>query len=278
MRDGQNSRKESVSRERGEYSEAMDLRLLAPTYYSRYTEVLKMIEKVGLVLDLGCADGLYSQAISNRNNEVVGIDINIDFLHKERQSNSLSFLVANGKELPFKDETFNAILCVDVIDHVSNDEQVLSEIYRVLKPNGQLVISIPNRNFPFTYDPINFVLGKINRRMPIGIWGFGHKRIYSFEHVTSLLKKYRFNIVQTRYLTHDLAACFENYLSTIFQWVGVREKKKSHRIGTVSHARRFIYEYAHHITKLLASVDTRLFNDISRSVGIVISAQRLTRH
>lgn len=278
MKDDENSREKSVRDGGEEYSRKNNLRLLAPTYYARYTEVLKMIEKEGSILDIGCADGVYSKAISNKNNQVVGIDINIDFLDKGRQLNNLLFLVANAEELYFKDETFDAVLCIDVIEHVGNDEQVLSEIHRVLKPNGQLVISVPNYNFPFTYDPINFILKRFNQHIPIGIWGFGHKRIYSFEYLKSLLEKHKFNVVQNRYLTHDFAAFFENYLSTIFEWVAVREKKRSNRPGTSSGTTRFIYQCAYNITKTIATVDNRLFDNISRSVGIAISARKATGH
>jgi SAM-dependent methyltransferase len=278
MRDSQDSRKKLIREKVGKYPKNNNLRLLAPTYYARYTEVLKMIEKSGSILDVGCADGFYSRAIADKNNRVIGMDTNIDYLDKERQFNNPLFLVANGENLNFRDEVFDAILCIDVIEHVDNDEQALSEIYRVLKPGGQLVISVPNYNFPFTYDIINFMLKRFNKHLPIGIWGFGHKRIYSFEHLKSLLEKYKFNIAQTRYLTHDFAAFFENYLSTIFGWVAVREKKGGHRADTSSRVRRFIYQCGYNITKTLNSVDNRLFDNISRSVGMAISARKVIGH
>jgi hypothetical protein len=89
-----------------------------------------------------------------------------------------------------------------------------------------------------------------------------------------LLEEHDFEISNTRYLTHDFAALFENYLSSIFNWVAIREKKRVNKPGTVSSLGRYLFHGAHSITKMLTYIDTKLFGNASRSVGIAVSARK----
>jgi len=70
------------------------------------------------------------------------------------------FLVASASKLPFKDESFDIVLCTEVIEHVDDQSQAIEEMFRVIKEGGILVITSPNRFFKPLFD----LLSKIGVR------------------------------------------------------------------------------------------------------------------
>jgi len=61
---------------------------------------------------------------------------------------TLIFVLGDAQALPFKGAVFDLISLISVIEHVEEQEQVVYEVFRALKPGGSLVIQIPNRYFP----------------------------------------------------------------------------------------------------------------------------------
>lgn len=103
------------------------------------------------VLDLGCAGGFMAEAIAQRGAKVTAIDpaqkaIEIARIHAEREQLSIKYDVGVGENLPYADQTFDIVVCVDVLEHVSDLNQVINEITRVLKPGGYLAYDTINRN------------------------------------------------------------------------------------------------------------------------------------
>lgn len=97
------------------------------------------------VLEIGCGAGnVLQQVLSNR---LHGIDLSI-FLLKKSQLRLAEYQAklarANAERLPFADRQFNKLVCSEVLEHVSNPRQVVSEMARVAKADGILVISVPN--------------------------------------------------------------------------------------------------------------------------------------
>ncbi|MBM3145681.1 MAG: methyltransferase domain-containing protein [Chloroflexi bacterium] len=104
-------------------------------------------------LDLGCREGIVAEALSAQFRFAVGVDIEYltssDADERGRTQNShealLSFVQANGKELPFPDEYFDVIVCAQVYEHVDDPAKLVREIRRVSKPGGAVFFSGPNR-------------------------------------------------------------------------------------------------------------------------------------
>jgi len=81
-------------------------------------------------------------------------------------------VVANSHELPFKDESFDCVTCVETLEHDDNPFKTLEEIYRVLKPGGKAIVAASGINFPkhaypsdyfrYTAEGIGVLLNKFN--------------------------------------------------------------------------------------------------------------------
>jgi ubiquinone biosynthesis O-methyltransferase len=103
------------------------------------------------VLDLGCGGGFMSEALSKRGASVTGIDPSIAAIEAaQRHANAnglpIKYRVGGGESLGLADATFDVVVCVDVLEHVSDLDRVLREIRRVLRPGGVFLFDTINRN------------------------------------------------------------------------------------------------------------------------------------
>ena len=104
------------------------------------------------VLDLGCGGGFMSEALARRGALVTGIDpaasaIAIAERHAAAQGLTITYVAASGERLPVPDQSMDHVVCVDVLEHVTDLGAVLDEISRALRPGGYLAFDTINRNF-----------------------------------------------------------------------------------------------------------------------------------
>jgi len=102
-----------------------------------------------MLLDVGCGTGQYIVPLAKRKKKCFGIDPlkssikrSQDYANTENVTNVPLFL-GNGEYLPFKDKSFNVVLCLSTLQHVADQKKTLDEIYRILKNKGLLIIQIP---------------------------------------------------------------------------------------------------------------------------------------
>jgi 2-polyprenyl-6-hydroxyphenyl methylase/3-demethylubiquinone-9 3-methyltransferase len=103
------------------------------------------------VLDLGCAGGFMAEALAERGAHVTGIDPASDAIdaardHARAGKLRIAYDVGVGEALPYDDASFDAVVCVDVLEHVADLHRVLSEIARTMRPGGLLLFDTINRN------------------------------------------------------------------------------------------------------------------------------------
>jgi SAM-dependent methyltransferase len=102
----------------------------------------------GFVLENGCGVGEYLARLGQSARLAVGMDLEFPRL-LEAKSKSLPLVCAAGEALPFKGDCFDLVLSNEVIEHVRDDRQAVSEILGVLKSGGRLGLFCPNRGYPF---------------------------------------------------------------------------------------------------------------------------------
>lgn len=103
------------------------------------------------VLDLASGEGYGSYFLSKTANRVIGIDVDGDAVTHAAQTyvrSNLKFLQGDIRNIPIEGQKlFDVVVCFEVLEHIVEQEQLLSEIKRLLKDNGSLIISTPNKIF-----------------------------------------------------------------------------------------------------------------------------------
>jgi SAM-dependent methyltransferase len=94
------------------------------------------------VLDAGCGSGRTLQELVDYG-EVCGIELNTDAAELARGRALGDVQVGRLEELPWEDQTFDLITCLDVIEHVPDDTVALAELRRVCRPGGWLLVTVP---------------------------------------------------------------------------------------------------------------------------------------
>lgn len=158
----------------------------------------------GKILEIGCGDGGVVQYLGGKN-KVFAADISRNAVKFSKLKGVESFLVDVSKEnLPFDDQSIDAVIALEVLEHLKSPQNAIEEIQRVLKKNGKLVVSIPN---PRT----------------------GHKFLYpslfEYENFKNYLLNNGFAVLSTT--TYGICPPFWKQIRRLI----VREKKRQHPGG-----------------------------------------------
>jgi ubiquinone/menaquinone biosynthesis C-methylase UbiE len=141
------------------------------------------------ILDAGCGEGRHTFALIRNGCRVIGLDRDHTSLRKtqyvlremEKRGEArgpVLLIRGDNLQLPFRDCTFHKIICAEVLEHIPDDRQTVGELYRVLRPEGEMAVTVPT---PFT----EHVYGKLSTRY-FRTPG-GHIRIYNPKALCRLL-------------------------------------------------------------------------------------------
>jgi len=127
------------------------LHKLNPVRFDYFDGLMKSWKDVK-VLDVGCGGGYTCEFLARREAAITGTDISERSLEAARQhalQNGLriEYKTCTVDRLPFPDNSFDAVTCFDMLEHVVDKEVTLSEILRVLKPEGLLFFDTINKSF-----------------------------------------------------------------------------------------------------------------------------------
>ena len=143
---------------------------------------IKSVKKAP-ILDIGCGTGIILK-ILERFGPAYGVELSweaIRFLRR-RDLNLIARSDAN-QCLPFKNDTFSTIICLDVLEHLENDFKLLKEMFRVCKPGGHVVVTVPA--FEILWSPHDVALH--------------HKRRYTKRNMLRMICQLNWKVVKCSY-------------------------------------------------------------------------------
>ena len=97
------------------------------------------------VLDAGCGTGHFSRVLSGWGADLVSVDVGEGLLSQVLEKCRTRAVEADVRSLPFPEESFDLVLCTEVIEHTPDPRAAVAELCRVLAPGGTLLLTVPNR-------------------------------------------------------------------------------------------------------------------------------------
>jgi 2-polyprenyl-3-methyl-5-hydroxy-6-metoxy-1,4-benzoquinol methylase len=162
----------------------------------RFTEVGNLVEpNTKRILDIGCADGAFTKVIldNSKAQEIIAIDVlrsNIDWAKKHwKKEKEIRFEIGDAHKLNFKEITFDAVFALEVLEHVFDPKEVLTQIKRVLKKGGYAVFLVPAETLLFKV--VWFFWTKYYKGR---IWDGTHLHAYKNSYLIKLAKEVGFQI------------------------------------------------------------------------------------
>lgn len=96
------------------------------------------------VLDIGCHEGEMTALLSEKCESVVGIDKDKQNIAKAIEKQNIVYRVMDAECMWFEKETFDCVVCAEVLEHIKNPYSFLCDVYKILKKDGTLILSTPN--------------------------------------------------------------------------------------------------------------------------------------
>ena len=99
-----------------------------------------------LVLDAGFGSGILFNSLIEKGKQICGLDIGNDFVRfaHDNFGQRVSLLCSDVGHIPFRDDVVDCVICSEVLEHVQEPAEVISELYRTLRPSGTVLITTPN--------------------------------------------------------------------------------------------------------------------------------------
>ncbi len=138
-------------------------------------------EEPRLILDVGCGAGNMAHHLRHYG-EYTGVDVNPRPLRVARERH-LTVTQGSADALPYADNSFHLVTLLDTVEHVPNETGVFSEVYRVLKPGGRLLVTVPAFMFLWSKNDV------LNR----------HQRRYTRPELVQKLQGHGFRVLRSSY-------------------------------------------------------------------------------
>ncbi len=192
---------------------------------------LKKKEKIDLIhkhfhaephetlLDLGCAQGILSFFLRKKGGFWVSADQDYINVKSSKKILTENLIQLQPGPLPFKDKSFDRVICLDYLEHLEDDQMCVDEIYRVLKEGGEFLAATPRTGKIFILNYLRPLLG-------MKLEFYGHKRQgYSLKKLKKIFEKSGFRFTNHRSFSGFLTEFIELVLN--FFYIKFLSSKKS---------------------------------------------------
>lgn len=176
----------------------------------------RALEKGVFYIDIGCGNGAQTVLFARHFERWLALDVEEDRLQEfrnelVRESYGLSenrrIERYDGDHIPVGDDSADFLTCIEVIEHTENDIATIKELFRVLKPGGTAVVTVPNKWWVFETHGANLPVLPWNR-VPFFSWlpksihsRYAKARIYRKAEIESMLETAGFKVAHSLYVT-----------------------------------------------------------------------------
>lgn len=155
------------------------------------------------ILDIGCGFGEFAGVFFKTKVEM-GIDISKkDLIEAAKRKKYKKLILADARNLPFKKNFFNTVISISTLEHIENFEKVFREVWRILKPKGLFVFTIPTSKLNE-----ELLIARFFKKIKLNLfadfylklihWSFKHRSIYSKNRLIKLIEKKSFKIIKIK--------------------------------------------------------------------------------
>jgi 2-polyprenyl-3-methyl-5-hydroxy-6-metoxy-1,4-benzoquinol methylase len=172
-------------------------RIYVRRHFQRWLDVAKIIKAIQAqsvplkFLDVGCGSGFFMLVLGGM---AIGVD-GAENVEVCRRRGLQAFPInLETDQFPFKDEFFDVVTCLEVLEHLEDPGNMLCEIFRVLKPNRHLILSTPNSRMP-SWRIRDFLLKfRLISRIYMGRDLGSDQKRYSRAEISEMLLSYGFKV------------------------------------------------------------------------------------
>lgn len=162
------------------------------------------IGKKDVVLDIGCGIGAHLEDINKKTKAVgYGVDIRED-LFKINTNKRLVLKYADMRELKFQDSYFTKVFSLGAFEHVPETDRVFGEASRVLKKNGMILFTVPNK--------LSFFHITKRAKQLLGMWKIGYEKSFTINELSKIIGKHNLIIKKAYIVPHIKIHNIFNYL------------------------------------------------------------------
>lgn len=190
------------------------------------------------ILDIGCGTGRLGEFLRSKGNECFGITISDEEaeIAKNRLNRVIVTDIETTEELPFENHFFDIAIFADVLEHTRNPEYILGLIRTYLKPNGLIIVSVPN--VANIIVRLNLLGGRFDYEN-FGIMDNSHLHFYTLKTARSLLKSMKFEITNIKFTNQNWR--FPNWIARPFSFCEWEVRERMTRWWPELFATQFVF-------------------------------------
>jgi SAM-dependent methyltransferase len=207
-------------------------------------------------LDIGSDNGVISYLLRQRGGTWKSADLEAEAIDSIRSLVQQDVFQIDGRQTPFDDNEFDRVVIVDFLEHIHTDREFVEELFRILKPGGELII-----NVPYTKQS---VLRKL--RLAIGQTDEKHGHVrpgYTTDEIHTLLGR-RFSIITTCTYSKFFSECIDTLITGVFDVLKGGATSRKGRLVTGQDLQQYqkmfrMYSFIYPVVWLIATLDKLLF-------------------
>jgi 2-polyprenyl-3-methyl-5-hydroxy-6-metoxy-1,4-benzoquinol methylase len=172
-------------------------------------------------LDIGADNGVISYLLRARGGIWQSADLDEKAVRSIRELVKHGVVQIDGRQTPFQDNEFDRVVIVDFLEHIETDKEFINELFRIIKPRGELIINVPNVK-PTLLRKFRLFMGQTDEK-------HGHLRPgYTVADLTALVQD-KFTITDSRTYSKFFSECIDTSITLALEFL--KKEKTTSRKG-----------------------------------------------